>query len=439
MNRVLVLGAGMVSKPLVDHLARKGYDLTVVSHILEEATALAQQYSNVHAVEADVTDATHLARLIKGVDIVASFVPFTFHDLVADICLANKRHLVTASYQSDHIRGLDADARRQGLLFLSEMGFDPGIDHMSAMKVIDEVHAQNGTIEAFVSWGAGLPHPDCANNPFKYKFSWAPKGVLLALKNKARFRIEAQEIEVPEGQLVNTRWPTWTTDNEEYEGYPNRDSLIYEHVYGLTGIPTLLRGTLRYRGFLELMDEAYQYGLFEDDGAMGHTNWRNYFESRGIANFRKQLSRGLAWLFDEPDVVDGFEQYSAIDAFCAQLKNKLFYAGGERDMAMLVHKFVIKQANGEYRQHLSLFKAFGEPYGDTAMARAVGLPAAIAIDLLSQNKLTARGSVIPVSHEFYEHVLPELAKLGLACTETTVNDVPRTVFLRELNYAVNKG
>ena len=187
MKKILVLGAGMVAGPLVRYLLEHGYHLTVTSLVLEDALNLLDGAENCRALTLDLNDGEALSQLVETHDLVISLVPFSYHPLVANHCLEQGKTLITASYVSEEMQAFDKEAKARGLIFLNEIGLDPGIDHMSAMRIIDDVHARGGKIRHFGSYCGGLPAPEANDNPFGYKFSWAPKGVLLASRNGARY------------------------------------------------------------------------------------------------------------------------------------------------------------------------------------------------------------------------------------------------------------
>jgi saccharopine dehydrogenase-like NADP-dependent oxidoreductase len=433
-NRILILGAGMVSGPLVAYLSQKGYPIRLASHLLAEAERLAHDKPGVEPIALDVTDDEALDAAIAQADVTVSFVPFVFHDRIAESCLRHHSHFVSASYESPAIVALHDQAREKELLFLSETGFDPGIDHMSAMRIIDEEREAGNTIEAFVSWGAGLPHIQDAGNPFGYKFSWAPKGVLMALKNRARYRKDGRLIELSPDDLTQTKFPAWTDDGVVYEGYPNRDSLAYERVYGLESARTILRGTLRYPGFLDAMHEAKKKGYLDDTPKQLPGNWQalsSQLAAERPEAFTAESHEALRWLGVEEKHRSLAPSTSVMDAFCHLLQERLVYENDEQDMALLIHKFVIRRPDGSKRLRMSTVKVFGKARRQSAMSKCVGLPAAIATDLLLQGKIATRGARIPVTKDFYGQILPALEQLGIACQESDVH-IDEQEFLREL-------
>lgn len=450
MARILILGAGYVAGPLVNILHRRDENvLTVASQFLHEAEALAAGRPRITPAVLDVNDADALGGLIAAHDLTVSFVPYLFHMQVASQCLKHGKHLVTASYEQPAMKALDAEVAAKGLTFLNEIGLDPGIDHLSAMRIIDEAHAAGGKVESFVSWCGGLPAPEANDNPLGYKFSWAPRAVLLALLNEARFRRDGTDVVLNKEQLLPSTAPVDVGAEFELEGYPNRNSLNYESIYGIHGVRDLLRGTLRYRGFAAILQAAKQAGLLDMEaypalqtGAAPLT-WRALIAA-GLSlpveaverefPFDATVRAAFAWLglFGEALVPQAGNR---LDAFCELLKARLQYQPGERDMVVLHHKFVIRNANGSSTQKTSTLIAYGEPGGYTAMAKTVGIPAALAAQLILDGVITRRGVVLPVFADVYQPLLEALEAEGIGCDERELAE-NNPAFLRELRYNV---
>ncbi|MGD8626679.1 MAG: saccharopine dehydrogenase C-terminal domain-containing protein, partial [Anaerolineae bacterium] len=247
MKKVLVLGAGLVSRPHVRYLLNvPEFQVTVASRTVSKAESLVEGHPRGKAVALNVKDEKALEDLIRQADLAVSMLPYTYHPLVAGLCVKHKKHMVTTSYVKEAMQALDGAARDAGVILLNEIGVDPGIDHMSAMKVIHDVEAKGGRIASFVSWCGGLPAPEANDNPLGYKFSWSPKGVLLAGRNPARFQKGGQVVEIPGEELFEHYWPVQIDGLGEFEGYPNRDSLPYTGVYDIAPDDWMFRGTLRY-------------------------------------------------------------------------------------------------------------------------------------------------------------------------------------------------
>ncbi|KAJ3128077.1 hypothetical protein HK100_009383, partial [Physocladia obscura] len=264
-GRVLLLGSGYVSAPVVDYLLRSSHtSVTIASNSTAEAKALSAGRTQAPTAHLDVSDSNSLSKLVADHDVVISFVPATLHPVVAEHCLAQKKHLVTASYISPAMKSFDERAKAKGLTFMNEIGLDPGIDHLTAMKAFNDVKRAGGSITSFVSWCGGLPAPEASNNPLGYKFSWSPRGVLLAGLNSAVFKRDGRITTIEGKDLMRSSVGVPIYPGFALEGIPNRDSLGYLETYGLgsgESLTHMFRGTLRYKGYTEMMGAFVELGL----------------------------------------------------------------------------------------------------------------------------------------------------------------------------------
>jgi saccharopine dehydrogenase (NADP+, L-glutamate forming) len=435
MKEVLVLGAGLVTRPHVRYLLDvPDFEVTVASRTVGKAEALTNGHPRGKAVALDVSDEVALEDLIAQADLVVSMLPYVYHPLVAALCVKHGKHMVTTSYVKEAMLALDEAAREAGVLILNEIGVDPGIDHMSAMKVIHEVERKGGKISSFVSWVGGLPAPEASDNPFGYKFSWSPRGVLLAGKNPARFQKEGEIVEISGDELFEHNWPVQIPELGEFEGYPNRDSMPYAETYGIQPNGWMFRGTLRNEGWCATLERIAEMGLLDEtpwtdppatfreltarllDTCPDHDLPRYVAEQWGISEDAKPIT-DLAWLgfFSEEPLPEGSD--SPIDVLVSQMQSKMAYKPGERDMLVMQHEFV-----AEYPDREELITAtmidYGIPDGDTSMARTVGLPAAIAVRMILHGEFPGLTGVhVPVIPEIYEPVLAELEQLDIGLTE----------------------
>lgn len=437
MKKILILGAGLVSKPGVVFLLEAGFDVTVASRTVSKAQAIVQGFENGNATEIMVEDKLALNTLVKENDIIVSLLPWTHHSIVAKCCLANNKPMATTSYVSDDMKELDEDIKAKGLLFLNEIGVDPGIDHMSAMKIIDDVHANGGKIKHFYSICGGLPAPDDNDNPFGYKFSWSPKGVVLASRNAARFYENGKEINI-KGEDLFLNYRIETVDGlGEFEVYPNRDSIPYKKIYGLNDALTVMRGTYRNLGWCDTLKKIVDLGLINDaplSGLEGITYKQMMADIAGVNEqddvmdaIAKKVSiskdhfviKNLEWLglFRE-DTVPGFNNY--LDILSQRLLEKLYYKDGEKDMLILKHTFIVENIDKTQRTITSTMIDYGIPNGDSSMARTVSLPLAIGIKLMAENKINLTGVQIPIKKEIYEPVLNGLEPLGIKMVEKII-------------------
>jgi saccharopine dehydrogenase-like NADP-dependent oxidoreductase len=438
MKKVLVLGAGLVAGAHTRYLLDQGFHVTVASRTLSKAEAIVEGYPNGEALQLNVTDDAALEDQIRQADLAVSLLPYAYHPKVARLCVKHHTHMATTSYVKEAMTQLDESAKEAGVILLNECGVDPGIDHMMAMKVIDHVQRNGGEITSFVSWCGGLPAPEDNTNPFGYKFSWSPKGVLLASKNSAHYLKDGEDVFIP-GEELFDHYQIVPVEVEgeviDFEGYPNRDSLPYMETYGVTSTRTMFRGTLRNVGWCPTMRKIADLGLLEQearDDLAGLTFAE--FTAELIGSSPDNLKQKLADYLDvEEDalVIDNLEWLgllsddplplkkgsSPIDILTARMLEKMRYEEGERDMLILKHEFV-----AEYPDHqeeiTSTMIDFGIPHGDTSMSRTVGLPVAIAVRLILQGEVELTGVQTPVVPELYEPILEELERLGISFTET---------------------
>jgi len=436
MKKVLVLGAGLVTRPHVRYLLDvPDLKVIVASRTVSKAEALIDGHPRGRAVALNVKDETALENLICEADLSVSMLPYAYHPKVAALCVKHHKHMVTTSYVKDAMHALDAQAREAGVILLNEIGVDPGIDHMSAMKVIHEVERKGGQIVSFVSWCGGLPAPEASDNPFGYKFSWSPKGVLMAGRNPARFQKDGQIVEIPGEELFDHYWPVQIEGLGEFEGYPNRDSMPYADTYGIEPNEWMFRGTLRNVGWCATLKRIAEMDLLDDTPMDDRPDTYRDLTARLLevdagTDFAQHLAgrwamcddakpiTDLAWLgfFSDEPLPKGKD--SPLDILAEQMESRMAYKPGERDMLIMQHEFV-----AQYTDHREAITAtmidYGLPHGDTSMSRTVGLPAAVAVRMILQGELAGLTGVhVPVIPEIYEPVLAELAELGISLTES---------------------
>jgi len=435
MKHVLVLGAGLVAGPLVRYLLNvEEFCVTVASRTVERARRLIGGVSNGAALSLNVEDEGALEELIANHDLSISLLPYVHHPLVARLCVKHRKQMVTTSYVKDEMRSLDGAAREAGVILLNEIGVDPGIDHMSAMRVIDGIAETGGRLVSFTSNTGGLPAPDANDNPFGYKFSWAPRGVILAGKNPGRYLADGETVEVPGPELFAHHWPCKVKGFGELEAYPNRDSLPYIEAYGIPTVRSMFRGTLRYPGWCDTLKAIVDLGLLDEserDDLAGLTFARltgrlidsdsvdpkaDLANHLGIPADAKPIA-DLEWLglFSDEPLPEGANTY--LDVVSQRMLSKMQYAPGERDMLVMQHEFVVERPDRKERI-TSTMVDYGIPNGDSSMSRLVGLPAAIAARLVLQGEIARTGVRTPVIPEIYEPVLAELAALGVSFRET---------------------
>lgn len=438
MKKVLLLGAGLVSRPCVRYLLEKGFFVTVADQVESKAAALLESHPNGRALAWTTDDKRGLKDLVKDADLVISLLPAAYHVLVAEECIAQKKLMVTASYVSPAMRALDAKAREAGILILNEIGVDPGIDHMSAMKIIDRVKADGGKIAGFRSYCGGLPAPEANTNPWGYKFSWSPRGVLTAGKNSARYLKDGKQVDIPGPELFSDMHMLNVPGLGGLEAYPNRDSMGYIDLYGLKGARTVFRGTLRNKGWCAAMKKIVNSGLLDErerdlkgmtfrrftasviPGAKPETVKADLAAGLGVPTDSDPV-RWLEWLGLFGDERLPLEKGSPLDVMTDQMVRKMSYEAGERDMLVMHHEFTAEYPGGRSEKLTSTLIDFGIPGGDTSMARTVSLPVAIATRLILEGEIKGTGVQIPVSPAIYEPLLKELAEMknGIHFKETS--------------------
>jgi saccharopine dehydrogenase-like NADP-dependent oxidoreductase len=436
VKRVLVLGAGLVSRPLVRGLAAwPDVDLTVADIDGAKAAEALGDQARGRAVAVPADDPDGLAALVREADLVVSLLPYALHAKVAAVAIAHRVPLITTSYVSAEMRALDGAAREAGVLVLNEIGLDPGLDHMSAMAAMRRLRDAGLRVVSFRSCCGGLPAPEANTNPWGYKFSWSPRGVLAAGRNAARWLEDGKIVDVPGEQLFTHAAPYDVPEIGRLEVYPNRDATAYVATYGIDGIKTMFRGTLRYPGWCETLDAVSRLGLLDETvrGWRPNTTYEEFTEAFAPPGTGKLVERvasrlglptdgdvmkRLLWagLFSGRAI--GTTRGAPIDVLCARLAESMALAPGERDMIVLRHEFGCVDARGGAETHVSTLVAYGEPSGDSAMARTVSLPAAVAARLILDGRIALTGVRIPVDPEIYVPVLSALESLGIVFRET---------------------
>jgi saccharopine dehydrogenase (NADP+, L-glutamate forming)/spermidine synthase len=435
MKKILILGAGLVAKPLVRYLLNQpDFKVEVASRTVSKAVKLIDNHPDGEAKELNLKDEEGLKKEVAGSDLVISMVPYGFHPKVAKYCIDFGKHMVTTSYVSEVMQNLDDQAKRANILILNEVGLDPGIDHMEAMRIIHEVEEKGGKIQSFTSYCGGLPAPEANTNPFGYKFSWSPIGVLLAGKNSAQYQKDSRQIFIPAEDLFKDPSLIDIEGLGEFEGYPNRNSLPYIQLYGIQSADTMLRGTLRNKGWCSTMKKMVDLGLLDEeekkwDGLTYKDFIRKLMGNPAEEDIQKALSSHLN-IEEDSDIIKRFEwlgllsdenvpvsKGSALDILGARMLEKLQYEEGERDMIILRHQFIASYPDGKKEKITSTLIDYGIPNGDSSMARTVGLPAAIATRLILEGRIEMTGVHIPVVPKIYVPILQELKEMDIAFTE----------------------
>ncbi|MFY0603061.1 MAG: saccharopine dehydrogenase NADP-binding domain-containing protein [Flavobacteriaceae bacterium] len=444
MRNILVIGAGRSSSELIKYLLDKSISeqlfIVVADISVENAQERTQGHKNARAIFFDVFNKEQRQEEIKKADLVISMLPARFHIEVAKDCIVYKKHMVTASYVSEEMKVLDADAKENELVFMNEIGVDPGIDHMSAMQVIDRIRENNAKILLFESFTGGLVAPESDNNLWNYKFTWNPRNVVLAGQGGAAMFIQEGTYKyIPYHKLFRrTEFLTLNGDGK-FEAYANRDSLKYRSVYGLEDIPTMYRGTIRKVGFSRAWNTFVQLGMtddtytIEDSENMSYRDFTNLFLAYSpsdsvelkLRSYLKIDQDDIMWdKLLELDIFNPDKKVGLKNATPAQILQKILsdswtLAEDDKDMIVMHHKFGY-EINGEKRQIESSLVVKGENQTFTAMAKTVGLPVAIAALKILNKEITTPGVQIPITKEVYEPILKELEEFGIRFTEKKV-------------------
>lgn len=444
MRNVLIIGAGRSASSLIRYLLSKSNEeklhLTVADLSLNLAKAKTQNHPNATPLALDIFNSDERKKAIANASIVISMLPAHLHIEIAKDCLEFKKHLVTASYISDGMQALNEEAIKNNLIFMNEIGLDPGIDHMSAMKVIDEIRSKGGKMLLFESFCGGLVAPESDNNLWNYKFTWAPRNVVLAGQGgAAKFIQEGTYKYIPYSALFRRTEFLEVEGYGKFEAYSNRDSLKYRSVYGLDDILTLYRGTIRRVGYSRAWNMFVQLGMTDDSYILEGSENMSYRQF--INSFLPyhptdsvEIKTRLILKIDQDDIM--WDKLLELDLFNpdkkvnlpnatpAQILEKILTDSWalepeDKDMIVMYHKFGY-ELNGEKKQIDSKMVCIGEDQTYTAMAKTVGLPVAIATLLILNRKITTPGVQLPIKKEVYEPILKELEEYGVIFNEQNV-------------------
>lgn len=435
MKKVLVLGAGLVSRPGVHYLLKqKNIQVTVASRTVSKAEELVKGFSDGKAVQVNVENKDELAKLIKDHDIAISLLPWTHHLIVAELCIEHGKHMVTTSYVSPAMKDLDEKVSAKKLLFLNEIGVDPGIDHMSAMKIIHDVEAEGGKVLHFYSYCGGLPAPKDNDNPFGYKFSWSPRGVVLASRNSAKFYENGKTVDVESKNLFANPEVEDIEGLGKFEVYPNRDSTPYKELYGLKDALTVKRGTYRNTGWCETLRAIVNLGLVVETPvpaikggtfkkAMAYAlqakdtdNLKELAAKKVGISVNSKIIERMEWLgLFSDEVIPKAD--NLLDMLSDRMQEKLYFKEGEVDLLLLRHRFIVENKDKSKDLITSTLIDFGIPHGDSSMARTVSLPMAIATAMMADGRIKATGVRIPNTKDIYDPVLAELENLNIKMVE----------------------
>lgn len=433
MKKVLILGAGLVAKPMIEYLLENGFSIMVASPMKERADEMIKGNPSGESVLWSMDEPDILNKLVDQYDLTVSLLPPKFHPGIAKVCLKHKKPLVTTSYVSEEMKSFDREARERGIILLNETGLDPGIDHMSAMKIIDNIHREGGSVDEFYSICGALPAPEAADNPMKYKFSWSPLGVIQASRNGAHYLKNGENVNIDPVNLFNDRFEIDFPGIGPLDVYPNRDSVSYIDIYGIPETRTMYRGTFRFKGWCETLDLMKAINMLDDTvkdytgtsysgfineraGLKGNDTKTDICEKFHITDSHTAI-KSLDWLgfFSERDM--GYTKTTPFEITSRQMISRMSLKDNERDMVVLQHIFRTSYPGGRKEKIISSMVDYGTPAKNTSIARTVALPASIAVKLILKNKIKLKGVYRPVVPEIYEPVLRELDRMGISMKE----------------------
>jgi len=441
MRSILIFGAGRSASSLIRYLLAKSASENLHLIVADLSLALAekktQNHPNATPIALNIFETEERKAAIQNASIVISMLPAHLHIEIAKDCIEFKKHLVTASYISDAMQELDEEAKKNNLIFMNEIGLDPGIDHMSAMKVIDEIRSKGGNMLLFESFCGGLVAPECDNNLWNYKFTWAPRNVVLAGQGgAAKFIQEGTYKYIPYGTVFRRTEFLEVEGYGKFEAYSNRDSLKYRSIYGLDDILTLYRGTIRRVGYSKAWNMFVQLGMTDDSYIMEDSENMSYRQF--VNSFLPyhptdsvEIKTRLILKIDQDDIM--WDKLLELDLFNpdkkvnlpnatpAQILEKILSDSwtlepNDKDMIVMYHKFGYI-LNGKKQQIDSKMVCIGDDQTYTAMAKTVGLPVAMATLLILNGKITTPGVQLPIKKEVYQPILKELEEYGVVFNE----------------------
>lgn len=441
MRKILIIGSGKSSAYLIKYLLSKSEKenlfVIVADKHIAKIKILLNNHSNSKAIKLDVFNDNSREKEILAADIVISMLPARFHLMVAKDCIKYSKNMLTASYISDEMLALNNSAIEKDIIIMNEIGLDPGIDHMSAMKVIDHIKEKKGKITLFESYTGGLIAPESDNNLWNYKFTWNPRNVVLAGQGgPAKFIQQGHNKYIPYNKLFRRTQNLEVKNYGSFEGYANRDSLKYKEIYGLKDVKTLCRGTIRKVGFSESWDVFVQLGMTDDSYIIENSKnmaFKDFVDLFLPHNAKEKVELKLQKLLNisEKDLI--WSKLLELDIFSSQKTitiNKATPAQilefilckswtlepDDKDMIVMTHKFVYELNNKKYQIDSNMV-CIGEDQTYTAMAKTVGLPLAIATLAILNSKITAKGVQLPVKKDIYKPILKELIDYGIEFNE----------------------
>lgn len=416
MRQILILGAGKSATVLIQHLLEEAPQQSWIVHVADADIQAADHKINGHpygkSYQLDLFNESLLNALITHADIVISMLPPAFHYPIALRCLQEKKHFLNASYVTNELRSLQHDVLNNGLLFLGEMGLDPGIDHMSAMSLINNIKEQGGQILSFRSHCGGLVAPESDDNPWHYKISWNPRNVLLAGKDGATYLLDGKIVNETYEELFQKIHSIDIPTIGTWAWYPNRDSMHYLELYGLSEVKTFIRTTLRHPLFMKAWSQFVSNGYTKEKPLINTKSikYKDYFKK--LFNNSDVFDKQLLYIGAFSDDYIDKGNMAPFEILQHMLEKKLVLNDEDRDMVVMLHEIHYK-LNSNLKEEHSILIVKGVNNVNTAMAKTVGLPLAIATKLILNGVLKITGLHIPTHKSIYEPVLQELTSYGI--------------------------
>ncbi|QQS34814.1 MAG: saccharopine dehydrogenase NADP-binding domain-containing protein [Ignavibacteriales bacterium] len=441
MKNILIIGAGRTSTSLINYLIGKSVEqdwfITIADQSPDLALSKSRNHPRTKAIQFDIFNEAERASLISKNDIVVSLLPEALHIQLVKDCILNRVHLVTASYVSQQMASYDAQVKNAGLIFLNEMGLDPGIDHMDTLRLISKIENKGGQIVSLRSFGGGLVSPASDDNPWGYKITWNPMNVVTAGMAGARYVQDGKLRIVPYNRIFLHTYPVEIPGVGSFEAYPNRDSIKYRRIYNVPRIPNVFRGSLRKPGFCKAWNALTQIGLTDnryivpDADRLTYQEWLSFYLSHSngkttkekLAEFLNEpepgeLIKKIEWLGLLSEEKIELNNSTPADILLELLQKKWKFTENDKDMVILHTELeYIVEDSGE--RMTSTLVIYGKENFNTAMSATVGLPLGVGVKLILNNKISERGVIIPVYPDIYEPALNELAELGITFREET--------------------
>ncbi|WP_066631711.1 saccharopine dehydrogenase C-terminal domain-containing protein [Labilibacter marinus] len=423
--QILILGAGKVAAPMVRYFLSRKYHVTVASEYAYQAELIIENNPLGESVEWHSNDLNRLNSLIMSSDIVVSLLPYHLHVIVCKACIKCRKNLITTSYQQPEMDALHSEACKSNITILNEMGLDPGIDHMWASKMIDSVRAQGGKVEKFISVCGALPSPESLDNPFRYKFSWSPFGVMKASMSNAHYLKDGKLCEHGRGDLMKNTFDLNIDGIGDLQAYANRDSIKYIELYDVPEVKTFFRGTLRYKGWCEILDTLIKTGYLSEEPfpenittyaqltsylnkLNGAENLRDAFAEKLKVETHSNSIMAMEWigLFSNNHFSTFYE--NPLTVLTNKMIGKMKMLPSDKDLVLLNHHLMYALPDGTKKVLTGALNMLGADNENTAIARTVSYPAALAVELFLEKRIAHKGVIRPFYKEIYEPILNAL-------------------------------